>query len=136
MTAPLAQNVITDIDDNTGAVKVDEASIFSAFGEVRLICPSMHGGSTGSGRLQSLTGILYFHLRNDCMPALTTTDEDGSHRIYAISVGFELSEGKDDLSRIHAISASTGRTEWLYEHRAWSPPAAGCCSAATRTVDA
>ena len=62
--------------------------------------------------------MLYFHLRNACMPALTTTDEDGSHRIYAISVGFELSEGKDDLGRIHAISASTGRTEWLYEQRA------------------
>ena len=62
--------------------------------------------------------MLYFHLRNACMPALTTTDEDGSHRIYAISVGFELSEGKDDFGRIHAISASTGRTEWLYEQRA------------------
>ena len=127
MTATLAQNVITDIDDSTGAVTVDEASIFSALGEVRLICPSVHGGRTGRrtptvphgyvvlSPAQRLHARLDHDRRGRVPPHLRDLRRLRTlGRIHAISA----STGKDDFGRIHAISASTGRTEWLYEQRA------------------
>ena len=52
------------------------------------------------------------------MTLLTTTAPDASHRVYAISVRFHLSSGNDKLGAIHAVSAATGKTAWLYEQRA------------------
>ena len=67
----VAQNVSADIDGSTGAVTVDEGSMFSALGEVRLICPSMHGGKDWeAGAYSPLTNLMYFPLRNACMPTL------------------------------------------------------------------
>ena len=113
------QNVIADIDGATGAVTENEELVFTALGQVLLVCPSMHGGKDWeAGAYSPLTNTMYFPLRNACMPTLTTTAPEASHREYALSVRFQLSAGKDMLGSIHAVSAATGRTEWLYEQRA------------------
>ena len=113
------QNVIASIDGATGAVTENDESVFTALGQVLLICPSMHGGKDWeAGAYSPLTNTMYFPLRNACMPTLTTTAPDASHPVYALSVRFELSSGKDKLGSIHAVSAATGKTEWLYEQRA------------------
>ena len=113
------QNVIADIDGATGTVTENEELVFTALGQVLLVCPSMHGGRDWeAGAYSPLTNTMYFPLRNACMPTLTTTAPEASHREYALSVRFQLSSGKDALGAIHAISAATGRTEWLYEQRA------------------
>ena len=113
------QNVIASIDGATGAVTENDDSVFTALGQMLLICPSMHGGKDWeAGAYSPLTNTMYFPLRNACMPTLTTTAPDASHRVYALSVRFQLSSGKDKLGSIHAISAATGKTAWLYEQRA------------------
>ena len=113
------QNVIASIDGATGAVTENDESVFTALGQMLLICPSMHGGKDWeAGAYSPLTNTMYFPLRNACMPTLTTTAPDASHRAYALSVRFQLSSGKDKLGSIHAISAATGKTAWLYEQRA------------------
>ena len=113
------QNVIASIDGATGAVTENDESVFTALGQMLVICPSMHGGKDWeAGAYSPLTNTMYFPLRNACMPTLTTTAPDASHRAYALSVRFQLSAGKDKLGAIYAVSAATGKTEWLYEQRA------------------
>ena len=113
------QNVIASIDGATGAVTENDESVFTALGQMLVICPSMHGGKDWeAGAYSPLTNTMYFPLRNACMPTLTTTAPDASHRAYALSVRFQLSAGKDKLGAIHAVSAATGKTAWLYEQRA------------------
>lgn len=113
------QNVINDIDGTTGLVTENPEMVFSELGEENLICPGMHGGKDWeAGAYSPLTNTMYFPLRNACMPALTTTAESASHRIYALSVRHQLTEGKDKLGTVFAISVETGETNWLYEQRA------------------
>ncbi len=113
------QNVIASIDGATGTVTENDELVYTALGQVLLVCPSMHGGKDWeAGAYSPLTNTMYFPLRNACMPTLTTTAREASHPEYALSVRFQLSAGKDMLGSIHAISAATGRTEWLYEQRA------------------
>ena len=113
------QNVVADIDGETGRVVGEAESIFTEIGQTATICPSMHGGKDWeAGAYSPETNTMYFPLRNACMPTLVTTSRDASHAIYAISVGFELSPGKTDLGAIYAVSAETGATIWLYEQRA------------------
>lgn len=113
------QNVINDIDGTTGLVTENPEMVFSELGEENLICPGMHGGKDWeAGAYSPLTNTMYFPLRNACMLALTTTAESASHRIYALSVRHQLTEGKDKLGTVFAISVETGETNWLYEQRA------------------
>ncbi len=113
------QNVILEIDGATGEVTANEDYVFSAMNQVMVICPSMHGGKDWeAGTYSPATNTMYFPLRNACMPTLTTTAPDASHRSYALSVKFSLSQGKENLGSIYAISAETGETKWLYEQRA------------------
>jgi alcohol dehydrogenase (cytochrome c) len=52
------------------------------------------------------------------MPTLVSDDESASHRIYALSVRHEITEGETNLGTVYAISVETGRTEWRYQQRA------------------
>jgi alcohol dehydrogenase (cytochrome c) len=112
------QNVISNID-GTGGVTENPEMVFSEMGEEALVCPNMHGGKDWeAGAYSPLTNTMFFPLRNMCMPTLVTTDKSASHPYYALSVRHELAPGEGNLGTIYAISAETGRTEWLYEQRA------------------
>jgi len=118
-TPTVAQNVISDIDGETGAVTENSEAVFTALGQQVLVCPNMHGGKDWeAGAYSPLTNTMYFPLRNMCQRLLATTAEDASHPIYALAVRHELAPGTDQLGTVHAISAETGETKWLYEQRA------------------
>ena len=118
-TPTVAQNVISDIDGETGVVTENSEAVFTALGQQVLACPNMHGGKDWeAGAYSPLTNTMYFPLRNMCQRLLATTAEDASHRIYALAVRHELAPGTDQLGTVHAISAETGETKWLHEQRA------------------
>ena len=118
-TPTVAQNVISDINGETGVVTENSETVFTALGQQVLACPNMHGGKDWeAGAYSPLTNTMYFPLRNMCQRLLATTAEDASHRIYALAVRHELAPGTDQLGTVHAISAETGKTKWLHEQRA------------------
>ena len=118
-TPTVAQNVISDINGETGVVTENSEAVFTALGQQVLACPNMHGGKDWeAGAYSPLTNTMYFPLRNMCQRLLATTAEDASHRIYALAVRHELAPGTDQLGTVHAISAETGKTKWLHEQRA------------------
>ena len=43
---------------------------------------------------------------------------EGGLAIYRLAARFQLTPGTDNLGTVRAISAETGKTEWLYEQRA------------------
>ena len=113
------QNVINEIDGASGAVTVNPDMVFREMGETATICPNMHGGKNWeAGAYSPLTNTMYYPLRNMCMPTLVSDDESASHRIYALSVRHEITEGETNLGTVYAISVETGKTEWRYEQRA------------------
>ena len=113
------QNVIENIDGATGIVTENPAVVFREMGEIATICPNRHGGKDWeAGAYNPLTNTMFFPLRNMCMPTLVSDDESASHRIYALSVRHEITEGETNLGTVYAISVETGRTEWRYQQRA------------------
>ena len=59
---------------------------------------------------------MYMPLRNSCARMMATTE--GSHPSYALGVRSQLAPGVEALGAVHAVSAETGRTLWIYEQRA------------------
>ena len=112
----VTQNVISDIDGATGAVTENPELIFSAEGQEMLTCPTWLGGKDWeAGAYSPRTNTMYMPLRNACARMLATR-EASIH--YAIAVRNQLAPGTDQLGTVHAISAETGATRWLYEQRA------------------
>ncbi|MCH2347607.1 MAG: PQQ-binding-like beta-propeller repeat protein, partial [Pseudomonadales bacterium] len=113
------QNVISEIDGASGDVTLNPSMVFREMGEIATVCPNMHGGKDWeAGAYSPETNTMYYPLRNMCMPTLVTDEESASHRIYAMSVRHEITEGETNLGTIYAISAEPGKTEWKYEQRA------------------
>ena len=112
----VTQNVISDIDGATGAVTENAELIFSAEGQEMLTCPTWLGGKDWeAGAYSPRTNTMYMPLRNACARMLATR-EASIH--YALAVRNQLAPGTDQLGTVHAISAETGATRWLYEQRA------------------
>ena len=59
---------------------------------------------------------MYMPLRNACARMMAT--REGGMALYALAVRTQFAPGYDQLGTVHAISAETGATEWLYEQRA------------------
>ena len=119
-TPTITQNVISGIDGATGAVSENAELVFTAQGQVVLACPHASGGKDWeAGAYSPLTNTMYMPLRNVCarMRASTFEDEEAS-RLYAIAWRSQLAPGTDQVGAVHAISAETGATTWVYEQRA------------------
>ena len=69
-----------------------------------------------AGAYSPLTNTMYYPLRNTCARMLATTGAGASH--YALAVRHQIAPGTDQVGTVHAISAETGETAWLYEQRA------------------
>ena len=114
----VAQNVVSAIDGATGAVTENPEVIFNAMGQQLLVCPSLHGGKdTEAGAYSPLTNTMYYPLANSCARLLTSVSDEASHPHYALAVRHQLAPGTDQLGTVHAVSAETGETRWLYEQR-------------------
>ena len=110
------QNVVEKIDGATGAVTGNSATMFTAEGQTRQVCPGMNGGKNWpAGAYSPLTGLMYFPLQNLCMEA--TSLAPGSS-LYAISAKAMLAPGVTDAGTVQAISVETGATAWKYSQRA------------------
>ena len=115
----IEQNVIADINVESGASTVNPETIFTAPGQEKLICPSTQGGKNyPSGTYSPLTGLMYFPLQNTCMRSVSMTDEDSIESLYAISNRVIITPGQENVGTIEAISVSTGKTAWKHEQRA------------------
>ena len=116
-TPTVSQNVISGID-GTGAVTVNPASVFTAAGQERLICPGVNGGKNWpAGAYSPLTNTMYYPLQNACMTATSTDDKPSLRSLYAIATKGRIADGTDKIGTVQAISAETGAITWKYEQR-------------------
>jgi alcohol dehydrogenase (cytochrome c) len=118
-TPTIRQNVVESINGRTGEVKVSPAAMFKAKGDKASVCPSIVGGKNWpAGAYSPLTGTMYFPLQNVCSEYTVSIDSRREQSSYGVRASNAITPGMVNLGSIHAVSASTGRTEWKYEQRA------------------
>ena len=130
-TPTVHQNVIQEIDGATGAVTENPEVIFRESEQVVFVCPTWTGGKDWeAGAYSPLTNTMYYPLRNTCANMMATANLEsetaqaltaggqGGLAIYSLAARHQLTPGTENLGTVHAISAETGKTEWLYEQRA------------------
>ena len=129
-TPTVEQNVIVDID-GTGGVTENPEIIFREAEQIVFVCPTWTGGKDWeAGAYSPLTNTMYYPLRNTCANMLATGNFEsetaralteggqGGLEIYQLAARHQITPGTDNLGTVRAISAETGRTEWLFETRA------------------
>jgi len=113
------QNVVAKIDGRTGAVTVNPETLFKAKGDEATVCPSIHGGKNWpAGAYSPLTGAMYFPMQNTCSHYTVTISSRKEPSAYGLRSVNTAAPGTQNIGSIHAISASTGKTEWKFEQRA------------------
>ncbi len=113
------QNVVSKIDGRTGAVTVEPAAIFSKKGDEATVCPSIHGGKNWpAGAYSPLTGTMYFPLQNTCSHYTVIAGNRNEAAPYGLRAVNTAAPGTTNVGSIHAISVSTGKTQWNFEQRA------------------
>lgn len=130
-TPTIEQNVVVDIDGSTGAVTENPEIIFREAEQIVFVCPTWLGGKDWeAGAYSPLTNTMYYPLRNTCANMLATGNFEsdtaralteggqGGLAIYQLAARHQLTPGTENLGTVRAVSAETGRTEWLYETRA------------------
>ena len=118
-TPTVAQTVVETIDGATGAVRVAEDMLFTGAEQTRYVCPTPNGGKNWpAGAYSPTTNDMYMPLQNTCMSITSTSEEPSLDDLYAIDTAREITPGEDNVGTIHAISAETGVTSWIYEQPA------------------
>lgn len=130
-TPTVFQNVIADIDVNTGKVTENPEVIFEQLEQEVFVCPTWAGGKDWeAGAYSPLTNTMYFPLRNTCAQMLATSNFEsdraraltaggqGGLEIYSLAARHQIAPGTENLGTVRAISAETGETSWLHEQRA------------------
>jgi PQQ-dependent dehydrogenase (methanol/ethanol family) len=113
------QNVIEDINTESGAATVSSEKQFTAAGQEKLICPSTSGGKNyPAGTYSPTTGLMYYPLQNTCMSSTSRSDEQDPNDLYALSNRVQIAPGQRNVGTIEAISVQTGETAWKLEQRA------------------
>lgn len=110
------QNVIDDLNLESGAANVNQDSLFTAAGQTRLICPTALGGKNWySGTYSPQTQAMYFSLANTCSEMTSTSDVPREDELYSLRMRAQIAPGADNLGTIRAFSAVTGETLWVHE---------------------
>ena len=130
-TPTIEQNVVIDIDGATGEVTENPEIIFREAEQIVFVCPTWLGGKDWeAGAYSPLTNTMYYPLRNSCANMLATGNFEseraralteggqGGLAIYQLAARHQITPGTDNLGTVRAVSAETGRTEWLFETRA------------------
>jgi alcohol dehydrogenase (cytochrome c) len=113
------QNVISDINVESGAATVNPDKIFTAPGQEKLICPSTSGGKNyPAGTFSPLTGVMFYPLNNTCMSATSGNQPVDTNVTYALRNRVQITPGTENVGVIEAISVATGETVWKREQRA------------------
>ena len=117
----IAQNLIDDIDGETGAVSENPELIFTDMGQEVVICPTLSGGKDWeAGAYSPATHLMYMPLRNTCARIMTIESDNSrlARELYSLTYRNQIAPGTDQVGSIHAISVETGETAWKYEQRA------------------
>ena len=115
----IMQNVITDLNVESGRATVNPDKVFAAAGQEKLICPSTSGGKNyPAGTYSPQTGVMYYPLHNTCMMSTSAADEQSLEDLYAIRNRVQITPGTENVGTIEAISVETGATVWKREQRA------------------
>jgi len=113
------QNVVADINVESGAASINPDTLFSAAGQTRTVCPTMTGGKNfPSGTYSPQTQAMYYPLQNTCSEMTSRAQRPSLDDLYAISSRNRIAPGTENLGTIEAISVVTGETLWKYEQRA------------------
>lgn len=117
-TETVKQNVVKDIDPETGVVTVNPDMMFSKAGETRMVCPSTSGGKNWqAGAYSPQTNAMYFPLQNTCMNVTSVAEKPTLDSLYSLRIQPVFPPGEDKVGTIQAISVETGETLWKYEQR-------------------
>ena len=130
-TPTVEQNVVIDIDGSTGEVTENPEVIFREAEQIVFVCPTWLGCKDWeAGAYSPITNVMYYPLRNTCANMLATGNFEsdtarslteggqGGLAIYSLAARHQITPGTENLGTVRAVSAETGRTEWLYETRA------------------
>lgn len=118
-TPTIRQNVVESIDGVTGTVTLNDATLFTAAGQERFVCPSTTGGKNWpAGSYDSRTHVMYFPMANTCMNVSSLADEATPEMTYAIDAQTVIEPDSDNVGTIVAISAETGVILWRHSQRA------------------
>ncbi|MGD8808480.1 MAG: PQQ-binding-like beta-propeller repeat protein [Gammaproteobacteria bacterium] len=113
------QNVIADINLESGAATVNPEALFTGAGQTKMICPTMTGGKNyPSGTFSPQTRAMYYPLQNTCAELTSRAERPSLDDLYAVSGRTQITPGTDNVGTIQAISVVTGETLWKYEQRA------------------
>ena len=117
------QNIITDIDLDTGRPAINEDSAPTSLDEPSFACPHLLGGKDQpSGVYSPDTGALYMPLNNTCVDLAMSVERAEVSDGYGLSIRVrhvpDVDPDTAPVGRLEAVSASTGRTLWRYEQRA------------------
>ena len=112
------QNVVTNIDPNTGAKTVD-ADRIPGDGQVKFVCPHVEGGKNWiPSAVNPNTKILYVPIVESCM-YMTPVAEGERGLLTGVRISLRAREGSDGLyGRIQAINLETRTTVWIDRQRA------------------
>jgi len=115
------QNVISELNKESGAATVNPDAEFTASNQTKLICPSTSGGKNyPSGTYSPQTGLMFFPLQNTCMEETSgeRTLDPNENSLYRFSSKIVITPGEKNVGTLQAISVATGKTEWKLEQRA------------------
>lgn len=113
------QNVISEINVESGAATVNPDKIFTAPGQEKLICPSTSGGKNyPAGTYSPVSGLLFYPLANTCMMATSADEIVDTDVTYALQNRVQIAPGTENVGVVYAISVATGETVWKREQRA------------------
>jgi PQQ-dependent dehydrogenase (methanol/ethanol family) len=118
-TAAVYQNLVSDIDVNTGAVSINPDVLFTEVGQSVFACGGLSRGWP-SGAYSPDTNAMYFPLARQCQTITATLTEPSLENLYGIFGRAEdLPAGQETSpNSVTAISVETGETLWTYEQEA------------------
>jgi len=103
------QNVIADIDVETGRADMVDEMIPTEIGQQFVVCPAAGGGKDWmAGAYSPLTNAIYYPLQNLCMESLVQDDDIGL-------TPFRMAPGEVNAGTVQAISVETGEMLWKFE---------------------
>jgi PQQ-dependent dehydrogenase (methanol/ethanol family) len=116
----ITQNAIESIDGATGAVKLNEASVFTGADERRLVCPNTNGGKNWpAGAYSPRTRTMYFAMANTCTILSTVAEVARPELLYAINADNLIApDAGGKLGTLRSLSVETGKAGWRFDQRA------------------
>ncbi|MCC6984764.1 MAG: PQQ-binding-like beta-propeller repeat protein [Bauldia sp.] len=113
------QNLITSVDNATGAVTINEDVVLDEVGVEYFVCPTYGGGRDWpSGAYSPQTNAVYYPLMRKCIYSTARTDRDAAPQFAYNTRNVQvLSPGEDGIGMIMAVDVTTGDTLWTWKDR-------------------